>query len=384
MRILSLACLIAASDFAQTFTADPLPNPSGNGGLQANWSAAPRGGAILSWIEPSSAGLYKLSYALLQDSKWSEPRTVATNRHFFRHPAELPEVMQLSETFWMAHWVEMPQESSEAEFIYVSSSTDGVHWTQPLMAHQDRRPVEHGLVSMIESGKNEASLFWLETPKGEDGPAYLMRTVVSATGKEIKEEPLDMDVCSCCSTAVANTAKGLLAVYRDHTPADIRDISVIRLDNGRWTKPKNVHADNWKLDACPVNGPAVAAKGDRVAIAWFTGADDSPRTQIAFSNDSGSTFANPVVVSTGHSQGFTSIVLDDDGAATVSWIEQGNDTSRLLVRAVDAAGVAGPVFQVATGARAALGYPRLARTGNRTLIAWGSSNSKILTAALHK
>jgi hypothetical protein len=382
MRKLCLVCLIAVSGIALNLTSESFPNPCGNGALQPNWSVDPRGGSVLSWIEPSKTGLLDLRYAVRRGAAWSEPRTVATNRHFFRHPAELPEVMQFSDTMWLAHWVEVPQESSDAEFIYVSSSSDGVHWSQPLMANQDRKPVEHGLVSMIESGKNEASLFWLETPKGEDGPGYLMHTVVNAQGKETKEEPIDTDVCSCCSTAVARTAKGLLVAYRDHTNSDIRDISVTRLENDKWSKPNNVHADNWKLDACPINGPGVAAKDNRVAVVWYTGAQDSPRTQIAFSNDSGSTFANSVVVSTGHSQGFPSVILDENGGAIVSWLEQGKDATRLLVRSVDAAGVLGQVLQVATGTKTSLGYPRLVRAGGASLIAWGSSSSKILTATL--
>ncbi|MGH9593973.1 MAG: hypothetical protein ACRD5L_12845, partial [Bryobacteraceae bacterium] len=314
-RLFSIVCLIAASAFGQTFTADPLPNPSGSGALQPNWSAAPNGGAILSWTEPSKSGLFDLRYAVRRNSAWSQARTIATNRHFFRHPAELPEVLQLSDTLWMAHWVENGKEDSDAEFVYVSTSTDGVRWTPPLMAHKDRSEVQHGLASMIDSGNGEASLFWLFTPKGEDGPAYLVRTVVGKDGKEIKEEQIDPDVCACCSTAVANSAKGLVVAYRDHAPADIRDISVIRLEKGKWGPPKNVHADNWKLDACPVNGPAIAAQGDRVAVVWHTAAQDTPRNQIAFSSDSGSTFANPVLVSTGRSQGFTSVVLDDNGGA---------------------------------------------------------------------
>jgi len=387
IRTISLACLIAVTGFAQTFTANPLPNPAGTGGLQPNWTSTPKGAAILSWTEPSKGGQFDLKYAVRQDSKWSDARTVATNRHFFRHPAELPEVMQLSDTLWLAHWVEMPKESSEAEFVYVSSSADGVRWTPPVMAHKDKGEVQHGLASMIAngtaSGAGEASVFWLFTPKGEDGPAYLMRTVVDATGKETKEEQIDTDVCACCSTAVTNTSKGLLVAYRDHTPADILDISVIRLENGKWGQPKNVHADNWKLDACPVNGPAVTAKGDRVAVTWFTGAQDSQRTLMAFSSDSGSTFGNAVVVSTGRSQGYTSVVLDDNGGAVVSWIEQGGDSSKLLVRAIDPAGKAGPVLQVATGSRTNLGYPRLIRSGKDTLIAWGSAGSKVQTAQVH-
>jgi hypothetical protein len=45
-----------------------------------------------------------------------------------------------------------------------------------------------------------------------------------------------------------------------------------------------VHSDNWKIDACPVNGPAIAATGRRVAVAWFTAANDTARVKLAFSS----------------------------------------------------------------------------------------------------
>jgi hypothetical protein len=380
-----LALLISTGCAVQpvALTVTPLENPTGNDGLQPNWSVVP-GGAILSWTEPSEGGQYDLRYTLRRDAGWSEVRTIAKNRKFFRHPAELPEVMQLSDNFWLAHWVEMPMETSEAEYIYISSSTDGVKWTAPVVAHEDRSEVEHGLVSMIATGPQEASMFWLFTPEGEDGPGHLMRTVIAA-GKVAKEERIDADVCQCCSTAVANTSKGLAVAYRDHTQADVRDISVTRLENGSWTPGKNVRADQWTINACPVNGPAIAAKGDHVAVAWHTAAQDQPRTQFSFSNDSGSTFGNEVVVSTGRSQGFTTVILEEGGGALVSWIEQdGNGSSRLLVRTVDTAGKLGPVQQVATGTRTALGYPRLVQAGKDTLIAWGNANSKIGTATLRR
>src|SRR6516165_10235978 len=211
--------------FGQTFRSEALANPSGAASVQPNWSVTPDGSALLSWIEPAKDGSFSLRYAVRHGSNWSEPHTIAGPRHFFRHPAELPEVAQLGEHQWLAHWVEMPKESSEAEYVYTSASTDGVHWTMPTMAHRDHAPVQHGLASMVGSGAGETSLFWLQAGKDEEAPTALMRTVVDASGKEVREERLAPDVCACCPTAVAKTAKGLLLAYRGHTPADIRDIS---------------------------------------------------------------------------------------------------------------------------------------------------------------
>ncbi|HLG96142.1 MAG TPA: sialidase family protein [Bryobacteraceae bacterium] len=371
-----LSCIAAG----QTLSSTAVTSPAGPGSVQPNWSVTPDGAAVLSWTEPAKDGTSALRYAVRRGAAWSASVTIAAHRHFFRHPAEVPEVVQTADGHWLAHWVEN-QESSEAEFVYVSSSTDGMHWTAPAQAHRDHSPVQHGLASMIENPGGGASIFWLEALKGEDGPVYLMRSVVDASGKEVNEERLDDDVCACCPTAAAKTSKGLIVAYRDHTPKDIRDIAVLRLENGKWSPSKIVYNDNWHIDACPINAAAVAARGDRVAVAWFTGAQDSPKVKIAFSSDAGATFGKPAVFSTGHAFGYTSVILDDAGTALVSWLEQGPSGARVLVRSVNAAGMAGPVLEIAKGEKMVLGYPKLARAGRETLVAWGSP-SKIQIASI--
>jgi hypothetical protein len=379
-----LAAVLNVPAAGQGFRAELLANPSADGSVQPSWSAAPDGSAILSWIEPVKNGEYSLRYAVRKGAAWSEARTVIAGRHFFRQPAEVPEVIQVSDKLWMAHWVENVKESSDAEYIYVSASVDGTHWSAPLMANRDRSAVQHGLVSMAASGPNEASLFWLETPKGDDGPGYLMRTVVDASGKSIKEERLDDDVCDCCPTAVARTGKGLIVAYRDHTPENIRDIAVLRLENGHWSTSKIVHADNWRLDACPVNAAAIAARGDHIALAWFTGATDPAKVQMLFSDDGGATLGKAIAVSTGPALGNTSLALADDGGAIVSWLERNaSGDARLLVREISPAGVAGPVAQVAEGGKTPFGYPRIFHSAAGTFAAWGSGG-KLETAQLRK
>ena len=283
----------------------------------------------------------------------------------------------------MAEWVEVPSDSSEAENIYVSASNDGAQWTPPVMAHKDRSPVQHALVSMVASGDREASLVWLEALKGEDAPSNLKRTVVSSDGKVLKEESVDPDVCTCCPTSIVKTSRGLLVAYRDHTSKDIRDIAVVRFENGRWTPSKVLNADNWQINACPVNGASAAANGDRAAIAWYTEADDKPRVQLVFSSDAGATFRKPIMVSTGYALGHASAALNDEGGAFVSWMEEGDKSSRVLARFVSASGDAGPVVQVTEGSPQSVGYPRLLHAGKETWIAWGNSaNGKVQTARL--
>jgi hypothetical protein len=371
---------VALTAFGQTVKVERMPNPSGSASLQAHWSLTADGSALLSWLEKSSGDSLSLRYAIRRGAMWSEPRTIVTNRPFFRQPAESPSVISFPGGSLLAQWVEVGD--GEAENLYVSASKDGVQWTAPVMAHKDRSPVQHALASMVASGDQEASLVWLEALKGEDAPSTLRRTVVSSDGRIVKEEILDSDVCTCCPTSIVKTPKGLLVAYRDHTPKDIRDIGVIRFEGGHWLPSRILNPDKWEINACPVNGAAAAALDNRVAIAWYTEAQDMPRTQLLLSKDGGATFGMPIRISVGNSFGHTSVALSDQGAL-VSWLEEGKggDGVRLLVRRVTAAGAAGPVTQAAEGSRQSIGYPRLLQVGKETWLAWGNSGATSIQTA---
>jgi hypothetical protein len=373
---------VGVCGFAQALKPVAITNPSVAGSIQPNWAVAADGSALLSWVEPAKDGTYTLRYAVRKGTAWSDARTIASGRNFWRHPAEVPELVTLGDGTLLAHWVEKGKESSDAEFILVSSSTDGIHWTPPVMAHKDRTQVQHGLASIVASGPKEASILWLQALKGDDGPVSLMRTIVGADGKEIKEEELDKNTCECCPTSVVKTGKGLLVAYRGRTAKDIRDINILRFENGKWSASKNLNPDKWEITACPVNAASAAAKDNRVAISWYTEADDMPRVQLVFSSDAGATFTKPTVVSTKDTLGYASTALSSDGGAFVSWIEEGEKSSSVKVRLVSPAGVAGPVVQIAEGARAGLGYPKLVQAGSDTWIAWGDAKTGIKTAQL--
>jgi len=340
----SLWAAVALPAFAQDLKLGPIANPSGPTSLQAHWATTPEGSPLLSWIEIQKNGKHSLRYATRHGAQWSAPRTIAADRHFFRQPAESPSVISFSDGSLLAEWVEVPEGSGESEDIYVSASKDGIQWTPPVIAHKDRSPVQHALVSMAASGDREASLVWLEALKGEDEPSALKRTIVSSDGKVMREETLDSDVCTCCPTTIVRTSRGLLVAYRDHTPQDIRDVAVMRFENGHWLPSKILNPDKWEINACPVNGAAAAAKNSRVAIAWYTEAQDTPKSQLVFSSDGGATFSTPIRVSTGNSFGHVSVALDDEGGAFVSWLEEAADgaETRLLIRHVTGAEVAGP------------------------------------------
>ena len=376
--------LLATRVFAQTGHIESVANPSPAGASQTNLTQGAGGDMLLSWVDKGKDGAYTLRYSVRHAGAWSEARTIAANRTFFHHPAEVPEVIALSDGMLVAHWIESLADNDDAEFVMVSASRDGVKWSKPLMAHKDHSPVQHGLASIVASGDHEASILWLEALRGEDNPVALKRTVIGFDGAEPKitrEESLAPDVCGCCPTSVVRTSKGLLVAYRDRTKKDIRDIATTRLENGKWTPGKIVGVDNWEINACPTNAASATISGDKVTISWYTAAGNKARVEAAVSADGGVTFGKTLLISTGQAYGYTSAAADANGA-WVSWLERiptGN--ASVLARYVKASGELGPVVKVAEGTRKDLGYPRLIRSGNETWIAWNTA-AKAQTAKL--
>jgi hypothetical protein len=249
--------------------------------------------------------------------------------------------------------------------------------------HTDSSNTEHGFVSLWRTARGEGvEAVWLDGRKYDrsgHSPTNEMSLATAAFTMDgtisLAERILDGRVCDCCQTSAAVTARGPVIVYRDRSAGEIRDIGVVRREStggGRWTEPATVHADGWKIDACPVNGPSIAARGEDVVVAWFTAANDTPMVRVAFSRDAGATFAAPIRVDEGQPAGRVDVAITNDGAALVTWIERtGGDTAAVRLRRVLRGGRADAPATIATSSAArASGFPRMVVAGNEAVIAW--------------
>ncbi len=165
------------------------------------------------------------------------------------------------------------------------------------------------------------------------------------------------------------TPDGVVAAFRDRSAKEIRDIHVSRLENGKWTDAQVVHADNWEIDACPVNGPALSARGRQLAAAWFTGKDDKGQAYAAFSSDAGRTWGAPIRLDDETSLGHVEVEMLDDGSAIATWVEFADDRSQFRMRRVEPSGMKSAAITISGNSRVS-GYPRVARSGNELVFAW--------------
>jgi len=190
-------------------------------------------------------------------------------------------------------------------------------------------------------------------------------------GNQTAETPVDTRVCECCPTAATVTADGPIVAFRNRSDTEIRDIVVSRLERGRWTEPQPVANDGWQITGCPVNGPMIAARGQSVVVAWFTGAGQQNRSLAAFSSDAGRTFGAPIRLDDGGSLGRVDVDLLDDGSAIASWIEFASGSAEFRFRRVEPSGrKSAPVTVAPMTSDRSQGFPRLARHNNELVFAW--------------
>ena len=202
----------------------------------------------------------------------------------------------------------------------------------------------------------------LNTTDPEGGSMALLAARFDGAGTPLGETTVNTRVCECCSTSIAVTSGGPIAAFRDRSDQEVRDIHVSRFENGAWSAPTIVHADNWRIDSCPVNGPAIAAAGSTVAVAWFAVAGDEGHAYAAFSRDGGRSFGAPIRLDDAASLGHVGIAMLDDGAAAATWVEFTGRRARLRVRRIEASGARSvPVEIAGAGAAHVSGHPRVTR-----------------------
>jgi hypothetical protein len=339
---------------------------------------------VLSWLEPAEFGT-TLNYARYEDGAWSEASTVVTIAQMFVNWADLPSVVPLSENRLAAHWLQETDDLPHAyDAITMQSDDNGATWSEPLRLHTDGTPTQHGFVTAFDDGSGSGYI-WLDGRKMmnevTDDPVgssmTLRAAVVGENGTLRNEQLVDELVCDCCQTDVAVAASGPVAVYRDRTIDEIRDIFVTRLVEGKWLAGEMVAEDGWRISGCPVNGPSIDADGDNVVVAWFTGANGRPVVKLSFSDDGGETFGTPFEVVDGTVLGRVGVVLLDNGDVAVSWLQVSDGgVGEVHLRQIQSDGRRGPDQTVSYGA-GSFSVPQLARFGDDLIVVWTESEDYV-------
>jgi len=388
---LALAACADAPDPSSTPSTDPpaeasrpavgeVATPADSGAVAPRLAVGIDGTLVLSWAEPDGSG-HALRYARWTGAGWSEAETADSGTGLVVNGSDTPGVVPLRDGL-LAHALLAHAGASHAYDATVRQSSADGPWDAADLLNTDGVAAEHGFVSAVPRADGGADVVWLDGRQqgaghGHHAGAMTLRAVtLDSDGARRDETELDARTCDCCPTAAAATASGLVVAYRDRSEAEIRDVAVVRRVDGVWTEPMIPHADGWHIEGCPVNGPALASRGDRVALAWFTAAGDTSRVWLAVSEDGGATWGERERIDGGSPIGRVGVAMLDDGSPVVSWLEGVGDAAEVRVRRVGGAGDRNASQTVATvDAGRSSGIPRVAALGDRALVAWTDASS---------
>lgn len=284
-----------------------------------------------------------------------------------------------------AHWLQKRAAGTYDYDIHVSTSTDGgQNWSPSFIPHTDSVAAEHGFVTLLPLPNGRIFATWLdgrnnktessqdETEHHHGGGAMTLRAAeFDVEGNLFAEAEIDDRVCDCCQTDAILTENGPIVVYRNRTEEEVRDIYLSRRIDGQWQAPQKIGHDDWTIHGCPVNGPAIAAKGNTVAVAWFTMAGDEAKIQIVFSQDGGQTFGEVIRIDQQDAIGRIDVVLVDNHTELAAFLEDEEADAFLKIIPVHSNGMVGdPIYKQAVDPSRKSGFPILEKVNNGFLLAF--------------
>ncbi|MDA7557818.1 sialidase [Flavobacteriaceae bacterium] len=367
---------------------------SGINNSEPNLHHSETGDLYLSWVESYDANNNALRLSKISNKGWSNPKLIAQGQNWFVNWADFPAIVTFGESNIAAHYLEKSADDTYAYDVKLIQSTDGGEsWQKSFKPHNDNTNTEHGFVSKLAVDNDTYIAAWLdgrqhalaEIDSTINKRMTLRSALINSKGTLLEEHLIDDSVCDCCQTDIAMTKEGPIVVYRNRTDNEIRDIYYSKKVHNLWTEPKPIFNDNWTIAGCPVNGPAISAKDNKVVVSWFTMANDIPKVNIAFSNNNGSTFNEPIEIISNSTMGRLDVELLNNGNAIVSSMNNNLGTSEILLHYVTPQGkVLEPLIVSETTNTRSSGFPRMAIHDNKIYMAWTSTedNLKVQSAEI--
>ncbi len=230
----------------------------------------------------------------------------------------------------------MPEGVLFASDLYISrSSNGGQSFDHHLRVNEDLS-ISHSFEGIDVSSDSTLYVSWIDSREGWNNPATFLARIIDRGTKIDRTVKLDDSTCVCCRVDVATGPKNEVAVlWRKVFPENIRDMVMAVSSGGLITRPKLVHADGWKINACPHRGGSVAfdREGNKYVV-WYTeGNDEKPSLLFAVSSD-GENFSPPKRLdeSAGSIPDHLRMAVSKDGKAVMVWEDSTAVRRRVLLR----------------------------------------------------
>lgn len=335
-----------------------------------------------SWVDTVSVpGKARLSAAEIKDTTLVSKVSLATGEDWFINWADYPTIAVRGENM-LTHFLQNHPGATKMAYnikIAVQNKVNPV--TDFRLLNTDGTASEHGFVSMLPLNDTTFFVTWLDgrnikgghnhNHSNQEGAMNVRSAEIDLKGNINNEVILDHMACTCCQTTATLTSNGPVVLYRDCTIDNIRDIVITRRIGDRWTEPRPIHLDGWKIAGCPVNGPKADAIDSAMVVAWYTGAGGKAKVNVSFSRDAGATFSEPTTLSKAHPLGRVDVKMIDPHRAIVSWMESDAEQTFLYAQTVADNGKLGEAIKIhQLSSNRKSGFPQMEIVDDKLYFAW--------------
>ncbi|MEZ5514430.1 MAG: sialidase family protein [Steroidobacteraceae bacterium] len=215
--------------------------------------------------------------------------------------------------FYPANAVNPNTNKPVAVAMYTRSTDGGASFEQPqlvnTMATTDASVVVHGGIShghvfgaLAVDSKGAVYTMWIDTrdmaKEGDNGKAFMAISRNDGKSFEKDTELFPADVCPCCQLTAYVDADDRLFVGSRQVESGYRDSTIaVSTDGGRTFSPRQrIVGKRWAIDGCPLKPTTVAANGDNIYAAYYTGGEDPQGVYFVHSTDGGKNYSAPMLV----------------------------------------------------------------------------------------
>ncbi len=219
----------------------------------------------------------------------------------------------------------------------------------------------HVFGTMAVDSRGTVCAMWIDTrdmqKEGDSGKVFMAVSRDDGRSFGADAELFPADVCPCCQLVAFVDDRDRLFVGSRQVEAGYRDSTIaVSTDGGRTFSPRNRLSPNrWQIEGCPLKPTAVAASGDQVWAAYYSGGEPEPGVHFVRSTDGGKTYSAPVRVHPEASVSDAPVLALAGDTLHLFWhAKTGSSGRRIYTRASNNGGESfGPIKELPTPAGSA-------------------------------
>ena len=228
---------------------------------------------------------------------------------------------------------------------FVRSLDGGKTFSAPMTVHANRDHIVHSFESMVVDPTGRIYVAWIDgrdavqakqQNKGYAGSAVYYAVSTDQGESFAGDYKVADHACECCRIGLSLNQNGKpVAMWRHVFAPNIRDHAIAELGpNGTVSESARVTFDDWKVDACPHQGPSLAfGKDGKRHQVWFNGKEGAASSTLYAVEHAGKSSVS-VPLGTGQTS-HADILVHEEQVAIVWKVFDGQSTALVLKQSDD-------------------------------------------------